>query len=860
MAAVRGESRPSEAAPPSAPGDAPTGGMSRWGAVAVALAGMAAVAATRTRAEPGLLLSPGKRAAAEAAGTWSEMFDPSDLANRAPVAFWVAGLVLVGLIGLPYAWLIGSALPDRGWAISRPLGLLLVAWPVWLLASVDLVPFVRGTVAGVALAVAVGAAAIVLARRHELAAWLRSSLAVIVVAEVVFWAIFAAGVLVRWSNPDLWHPTLGGEKPMDFAFLNATLKSESFPPYDPWFAGGYINYYYFGFVLVAVLVKLTAIVPAVAYNLAVPTLAALFGAAAFGATLGLLGRGEGRVPRRLVGSAVLASLFAAVIGNLAELKVVLESINRSIPIDWWYWNASRVIAHPPTEPGPITEFPAFTFLYADLHAHAMALPFTAVILVLLIADVRARDVGAIRFGRLALIALLLGTLWGTNTWDVPTYAALTVALLVLGALARGRRPIGALVHGAVLSTAVFAAAYVLFLPFHTHYRSTFTGVELWRGGRTTLLDYLTIHGFFLFLIAAALAADLWLSSDLNAVARTVRLALKRPRRLRRLRLLRAGPLYLAGLGLTGAASAVAIGLAVSGAAVAAVVVVLATLATLLLVRRKRRRPGSTFLWQATLLFVLFGLAITVAVEYLVVADIDIGRTNTVFKTYLQVWVLWALAAAVAAHRVYERLERLHMGARIVWRAGFVVLFGITLLYPILATRAKVDDRFDTSIGRTLDGMAFMERAVYAPRDEPFSLAYDLAAIRWTLSELDGSPVIGEVNTYPVLYGWGNRFAMLSGNPAVIGWDFHERQQRGAASPEAVPQRIADMQRAYETDDVAEAHEIFRRYGVDYFVVGLLERAFYPEGQRKWPRGRGVLWDVVYRNPGAEIYRVRAAAG
>jgi YYY domain-containing protein len=552
-------------------------------------------------------------------------------------------------------------------------------------------------------------------------------------------------------------------------------------------------------------------------------------------------------------------VFVAVVGNLAELEIVLRSITRSIPIEWWYWNASRAISHPPDEPGPITEFPAFTFLYADLHAHAIALPFTVAALVLLIAHVRARgrDRGA-TIARLALIALLLGTLWVTNTWDFPTYAALILAALVLPAVVGRARRLPAAFSGAAVWLVIVCSAYLLFLPFHAHYLSTFAGVAVWHGSRTSLVDYLTIHGFFLFLIASALVVDLAQARDLNAVARAVRIAVRRPRRGLRLHraLVSPRPSYGAGLALLGVAVPGALALAVAGESVAALAFVLGTLISLLIVRTTRRGIGPPRLWQATLLLALVGLLLTVAVEYLVVAAIDIGRNNTVFKTYLQVWVFWGIAAAVATHRVYEQLPRLRLGWRVAWRTAFVALFSVTLLYPLLATRAKIDDRFDPSIGRTLDGMAFMAKAVYTPRDEPLLLAHDLAAIRWMQNEIDGSPVVAEVNTYPVLYGWGNRYAMFTGNQAVIGWDFHERQQRGLADPEAVPQRIADAQRLYETPDAREAHRILLRYGVDYVVVGSLERSFFPDGQQKWASGRGTLWDVAYRNPGVQIYRVR----
>ncbi len=81
------------------------------------------------------------------------------------------------------------------------------------------------------------------------------------VVEAFGLVFFIAFLLVRLGNPDLWHPAKGGEKPMDFSYFNAILKSTTFPPYDPWFAGGYINYYYYGFVLVGVLVKLSGYRP-----------------------------------------------------------------------------------------------------------------------------------------------------------------------------------------------------------------------------------------------------------------------------------------------------------------------------------------------------------------------------------------------------------------------------------------------------------------------------------------------------------------------------------------------------------------------------------------------------------------------
>jgi YYY domain-containing protein len=836
-------------------------------AIWVAAAGVAAVlvvAAAERIGSRTLMLSPGEAALQQAHGTWHRMFETGGVVERAPVLLWVVALVVLGVLGLPYVWLAARSLPDRGFALARPVGLLLVTWLVWWGVSLRLFAFTRGTIALAALAVAVGAGVIAVVHRDELGAWARRRWRVLAIEEGVFWTLFAATVLVRWSNPDLWHPSLGGEKPMDLAYLNAVVKSTHFPPFDPWFAGGQMNYYYLGFVLVGLLVKTTSIAPAVAYNLAVPTLAAMLGAAAFSATLALADartRLSGRRVSPLL-VALLGAILVSVVGNLGELRVLADSLHRSIPIEWWYWNPTRVINHPLDEPGLITEFPSFTYLYADLHAHAMALPFTVVALALAVAVLRRTDGlwsgdGVLLF---TLLALVLGALWPLNTWDVPTYVLIVTGALLLAQLARRGLRGRAVATAAAQAAVLVGAAYVLYLPFHLRYDGVFEGVARWHGSRTSLADYLTIHGLVLFAIASAVVLDLWVARDANAVVRSARLTLRSWERLGRLRelrrvLVRRRAWFRLATWATVAAVLLSVVLAILGMGVPALGLAIG-IATLHAIARRPRRAGrdGTLLWQATLGLVVLALALTLAVEFLVARNIDIGRTNTVFKLYLQVWVLWGIAAAVSAGRVYERLGAVPRAVRVGWRVAFITLLAVAALYPLLATPAKIDDRFDTSVGRTLDGAAFMERAVFTDHDTPMRLADDAEAIRWFQENVDGSPVVAEVNTTPTLYGWGNRYAMFTGNPAIVGWDYHQRQQRPPQS-ELVGQRVGDVQAAYRTSDPALADRILRRYGTAYVVVGPLERTYFPEGDAKWTAGEGRFWTLVHSNASVRVYRL-----
>ena len=135
------------------------------------------------------------------------------------------------------------------------------------------------------------------------------------------------------------------------------------------------------------------------------------------------------------------------------------------------------------------------------------------------------------------------------------------------------------------------------------------------------------------------------------------------------------------------------------------------------------------------------------------------------------------------------------------------------------------------------------------------LADDRAAMRWIRDRVEGSPVVAEVNTAPTLYGWGNRFAMFTGNPAVVGWDFHQRQQRGHVAHEESAQRIEDVQTLYRTSDPRPPTASCAATASCTSSSAASSTPTSPRARPSGPAATGRLWETAYRNPGVTIYRV-----
>jgi uncharacterized membrane protein len=262
-------------------------------------------------------------------GTWRNLFPPENPLNQSEVLAVIVWWLLVAALGwlvFPIVRLAFPGLQDAGYPLARVVGLLLMAWGTWMLGSLG-VPATRPTIVLVIGLMAAMSLGLGWRDRHELSAYVRGHWRQMLWVEVFALVFFAIDLGIRMGNPDLWHPAKGGEKPMDLSYLTAVIKSTGFPPYDPWFAGGYINYYYFGFVIVGMPIKLLGLVPEVAYNLVLPTLFSLLALGAFSVGTNLLARRHeerGGLDPRIAG--VAAALMLVLLGNLGTVQLIYDSL------------------------------------------------------------------------------------------------------------------------------------------------------------------------------------------------------------------------------------------------------------------------------------------------------------------------------------------------------------------------------------------------------------------------------------------------------------------------------------------------------------------------------------------------------
>ena len=790
----------------------------------------------------------------------------SEWTARTPVAIavWVLLLIVLGAAGRPLARALFGSFPDAGQGFARVMLILLSGWAVWFAASYDIIQF-RAIWAWYAVIAATVIGWLLASSRMGKTANIPSRRA-IGGAEGAFWLVFAVFLGLRFLNPDSWHPIWGGEKPMEFAHINALLRTPSFPPIDPWFSGGILNYYYYGEYLVAFLIKMTGIPSEIAFNLAQPTMMGLAASAMYSLVVAVSSRiSRDRVDPLVAGG--LGVLIFCLMGNLQSAWDLIRGLPSAPVFSFdWTWTASR------TFDGGITEFPYFTGLYADLHAHLIALPVTIAMLGFGFALITGSNSLASTVPKLVGMALCLGTLSAANAWDVPVYAMAMAASVFLWA---GR--FGNLLYRLLATVAVAGAtgalAYALFRPFHDNFVALFNDVGRVTAG-TDLGQFLLHLGALLGILGISMVASGLLSWSVPhprwrdiaiailslAIIATIAWQVYRPQ----LSELPSGSNNTVVISLIAAGALAMVMLrAKADAFVAAIAVIIGVIGTAYLVALGWPVLAIGLFLAACGALVyfsfddgaasFFGLLMAAAgsviagVEVVFVVD-DLAslaewyRMNTIFKLYYQVWTLLsALAAISLAVLVSKRSTAVtswvstpngflpkteYVPASLSTRgrgaiAACALLIGLSLVYPAVATLPRLDQRFEghPSPG-TLDALDWMRYGtITSSNGQVIGFAGDLDAIHWFQENVAGTPVIAEASIGPYR-GNGSRFAIALGLPTVLGWDRHERQQR--YYPE-IAQRDADVRELYDSGSVMRKREIIQKYGIDYLIVGELER-------------------------------------
>jgi YYY domain-containing protein len=708
---------------------------------------------------------------------------------------WYAALALVGLAALPLTWLVFSRLQDRGLGFARVVGLAVAAYALNFSVARAGVSNGRPAAGGALLLLAAAGAAIFLRRRAEILSFLRTNRRALWQGEAVFAVGFVLFVVLRAFNPEItW-----GEKPMDFSILNILVRTRTLPASDPWFAGAPLGYYTFGQEIVAFLTLLTGISTRQTFNLAFGLLGGALLQGAFSLTRNWA--------RRLAGG-LAGAAFVTLAGNLAGLREwLLIRRPQHQPLDWHYfWATSRVVRD------TINEYPLWSLLFADLHAHVLSMPLLLLFLAQALQFVRVHaDPSAMPRTRW-LAAAALGAIGAaealTNAWDAPLLAGLLALTALAAALAGSARPGTALVR--VFSGLVIAGAAALAFArplWPSGGKPPAWGRNLEKGASG--LDVATIFGLFFFLALAwwlTAAADRWRWKPAQRIAVT----------------------------LGGALLFVAVAVR-SADLICLTGVLLFAVAFFAFAERAEDRLAAGLAGSA------FFLVLFTQRFYLY------DRMNTFFKLYLESWILFAVATAALAFRPPEA-----RGSISRWPAalrGIAALLAILSLFTtVTVARGALDDarpsRKEGAPIPTLDGLAYLAKA------EPG----EYKAVTWLRRVVSGTPVLVEAQG-PSYQDFG-RVSMYTGLPTVLGWEYHV-QQRGN-SPEEIARRKVAVEAIYSNPSADAIEGLLRRYHVAYVYVGPLERRTYPRtGLAKFDAARN-LFPVAYENPQVRIYRVAGA--
>lgn len=479
---------------------------------------------------------------------------------------WWLLITLAGISALPLCFKLLGGLADRGYTLARAVGLLLVGFVFWSLASFG---FLNNSIGSIIMAWLLTLTLSLMIYFHvdetlDLKTWWTENRPAVLAAELLFFILFFGWAFFKAQQPEI----ATTEKPMELAFISGVMRSDMFPPNDPWMAGYSISYYYFGYVMAAMLSMLSGVASTIGFNMMGVTLFALTGLNGFGVVYNLVRSREAdredesvtnphqTTAMPAIMSGLLAMTFLILMSNFQLPLIEMPYQSRSMPeayfqfwgtqerLDygggaptesnvfaisdpsqwsyWWWFRASRVLTDVQldgtlaTHAQPIDEFPAFSFLLGDIHPHVLALPF-AVLALGLALNLLLTKRNPNRY-ELIFYGVAFGGLVFLNTWDGPIYMAMLLGVEALRRVmhnGEGRLKTGDWLALIGMGLVLLIITFIAYLPFFISFRSQASGLLPNLLHLTLFRRFFIMFGPFLLLLSGFLGWEAYRGSRMG---------------------------------------------------------------------------------------------------------------------------------------------------------------------------------------------------------------------------------------------------------------------------------------------------------------------------------------------------------
>lgn len=703
---------------------------------------------------------------------------------------WGITLFVLGLFFLPISNALFSKFFDKGYIFSKTLGIIFITYFIFIFGVFRILPYT--TLSLILILVPVGIYNVYLLKKGSLN-FKRSEIIIFLFQEILFFAS-----LIFWSNIKTFQPDINGlEKFMDYGFINSILRTEYFPPVDMWFPPFSINYYYFGHLVTANLIKLSGVQPFIAYNLMLSTIFAFTVTSAF-SIVSTISKSIFNSVKTAVLSGILAGVLTSLGGNLHTVYSFfrpysppenpvpfwsLQFLPQTFPNSYWYPNATRFI------PFTIHEFPSYSFVVSDLHGHVLDIPFVFLTLGLILKMFLDKKIG---YRIVMIVGFMLAFMYMTNAWDGLIYLillGLTILLLKSEVLKlkKYKSKIKWFRVGKYLSVInnkrlylfqsfklILAALIVYFVatfPFNLNFKPFVSGI-----GMICPPDFLTRIGSIGPLIFEAdhcQRTPFWMLVILY------------------------GFFYF-----------------------------FVTVLAVKILKLKNTPPAFIYV----LLLILLSTVLIALPEFIYAKDIYPAhyRANTMFKLGYQAFIMLSLSTSFAIVYMVRK------GKKILWVPTTLVFLSLIMMYPYFAVQSYFGELKNK---KSLDGIGYLKQT----RPD------DYEGIMWINENIKGQPVILEAqgDSYTD-YG---RISANTGLPTPLGWTVHEWLWRGDYS---YPQsRLGDIVTLYE-GHLSQTLQLIKKYNISYIYVGGLEREKYQNlNESKFE----TIGEVIFQKNNTRIYKL-----